>query len=278
MDKVTVYITTYNRLERLKKAIESVLNQTYRNIEVIVSDDNSTDGTQEYMEEYIRKNKGVIYLRNKVNSGACITRNNAISEATGKYITGLDDDDVFTSDRIEKFINSWDDKYSFLCANFIEKFSDGTTQVYYKLGGDKVFSYEDLLFDNVASNQIFTLTERLQSIKGFVPDVRRLQDWDTWLRLSYKYGFFLFIDECLYVMNHDHSSGEVRVSSSYSLNKAIEDFLYRNKIIFGPHFKRRKCYIDYLNKRLKFSDALYWAFVEKKPKNAIRYFYQFRRK
>lgn len=278
MDLVSVYITTYNRIERLKRAIESVESQTYSNIEIIVSDDNSTDGTREFMEEYVSQKDNVIYLRNEINSGACVTRNNAIFRANGKYITGLDDDDTFTSDRIESFMRLWDDKYSFLCANFFEKFSDGTSRLYYKTGGNKLFNYEDLLFDNVASNQVFTLTKRLKAIGGFVPNVRRLQDWDTWLRLSYQYGTFLFIDEGLYIMNHDHSPSELRVSSSYSLTDAIEDFLNRNRVIFGNHYRRRKCYIDYLNHKLSMRDAIYWAFVEKNPKNAIRYLYQFKRK
>lgn len=274
MDLVTVYISTYNRVEKLKRALRSVESQTYSNIEIIVSDDCSNDGTREYMVGYAKKNQNVKYLRNDVNSGACVTRNNAIFNASGKFITGLDDDDEFSPDRISTLLKYWDDKYSFICADFIESYVNYETAGYYNKDTMAIYKYNDLLFDNVASNQVLTLTDRLKNIGGFDPSVRRLQDWDTWLRLSYAYGDFLFINKCLYIMNHDHKANEKRVSSSYSLNVAIEELMYRNKSIYGDSFKLRKCYIDYLKKELTMIDSIYWARKEKKISNFLRFFYQ----
>jgi len=274
MELVTVYISTYNRLSRLKRALESVQKQTYKNIEILVSDDCSNDGTNDFMMKYCNKHSNTRYLRNERNSGACITRNNAIFSARGKFITGLDDDDEFTEDRISCFIDKWDDKYSFICANFIEKYPEGLNQDYYNVTSDTINSYKSLLFENIASNQVFTLTKNLIGIGGFSPQVKRLQDWDTWLRLSYKYGDFLYLNKTLYVMHHDHNFNESRVSSSYSLTNAIEDFLIRNKEIFGSDYKRRKCYVDYLNYRLTLFNAIYWSYIEKDFRNFLRFFYQ----
>nr|HCI8715018.1 glycosyltransferase family 2 protein [Klebsiella variicola] len=86
--KVSVYISTHNRLERLKRAIQSVLNQEYSNLELLVCDDASNDGTKEYMEELCSKDNRVKYFRNDVNKGACATRNLGIRHATGFFITG----------------------------------------------------------------------------------------------------------------------------------------------------------------------------------------------
>lgn len=97
---VTIYISTYNRLEKLKRAINSVLQQDYTNWELIVCDDASCDGTSDYMNDICMKDSRIRYLRNDVNKGACETRNLGIFNAKGTFITGLDDDDEFTNDRI----------------------------------------------------------------------------------------------------------------------------------------------------------------------------------
>ena len=91
---VTVYITTYNRREFLERAINSVLNQTHTNLELIVADDGSSDGSQQYLQEL--QNKGVLTAvlnTTGTSKGACYGRNKAINLAKGEFITGLDDDD-----------------------------------------------------------------------------------------------------------------------------------------------------------------------------------------
>jgi len=79
----------------LRRAIQSVLKQTYTNVEIIVSDDGSTDETPKVMRDYCQKYKGIKYLRSKKSNGACHARNKAILASTGEFVTGLDDDDEF---------------------------------------------------------------------------------------------------------------------------------------------------------------------------------------
>ncbi|WP_227502271.1 glycosyltransferase family 2 protein [Raoultella planticola] len=129
---VTIYISTCNRLEKLKRAIASVIAQTYEDWELIVCDDASSDGTLTFMSDLCRQDPRIKYLRNEINQGACATRNLGIFNASGKFITGLDDDDEFTSERISFFVKKWDDKYSFLCCNFLDKYVDGHEVVHYK--------------------------------------------------------------------------------------------------------------------------------------------------
>src|SRR4030067_1733348 len=104
---VTVYIPTKNRLELLQRAIKSVQTQTYPNIELIVVDDGSTDGTREYLEKEVGVGNFKAIFHDK-SLGACATRNAAIKSSRGELITGLDDDDYFLSDRrIELFVEKW---------------------------------------------------------------------------------------------------------------------------------------------------------------------------
>ncbi|MBH1928440.1 glycosyltransferase [Serratia rubidaea] len=272
MPKVSVYISTFNRLERLKRAISSVKAQDYPNIELLICDDASTDGTQAFMNDLVKQDSDIIYLRNESNKGACATRNLGIFRATGYFITGLDDDDEFSPDRISYLVSRWDDKYAFICCDFIEQFSDGKQKAFYNKSEDVYFTdYKSILFENVASNQIFTLTSRLRDIDGFNPEVRRLQDWDTWLRLSFKYGGFLRSQDKKYVMHHDHGINDERVSKSYPLGRALTDLLTRNSHMYqGVDKEFMHFLIDMSDKNVSLSRAAYWSLIKRNPKFIVK--------
>lgn len=272
---VSVYISTCNRCDKLKRAVDSVLRQSYTHIEVLICDDASTDETQEYATKLSEKDKRVKYLRNTNNKGACAARNLGIFESSGYFITGLDDDDEFSTDRIQYFVDNWDEKYSFICSNFKNVFSD-KQENYYNNTDTKVFDYQSMLFDNVASNQVFTLTSRLREIGGFDTRVKRLQDWDTWLRLSYSFGKFIRLPKSTYNMYHDHNKDAMRVSKSYSFLKAFSEIGKRNPKIYGEkNIIVLECLIAFYNRKLTFKQALNWFFITKSFKNVVRYFIQF---
>jgi glycosyltransferase involved in cell wall biosynthesis len=102
---VSVIIPTYNQARLLKRTVESVLNQTYPNIEVVVVDDGSTDGTSEVIDNIIKdlrfKNKKIIYIRQE-NKGGTSARNTGFMASKGEYINFLDHDDLFFPEKIEK--------------------------------------------------------------------------------------------------------------------------------------------------------------------------------
>ncbi|QQR82384.1 glycosyltransferase family 2 protein [Candidatus Campbellbacteria bacterium] len=104
--KVSIIITTYNRALTLHKALESVLKQTYSDIEVLVVDDGSTDGTGEFMRTMT--DFRVRYIRLSTNSGASVARNRGIQEASGGYILVWDSDDVLYLHALEKIISVFD--------------------------------------------------------------------------------------------------------------------------------------------------------------------------
>lgn len=89
---ISVIIPTYNRGHLIERAINSVLRQTYKKIEIIVVDDCSTDGTEEVMRQYTNNNK-IKYVKLDKNSGACKARNTGIKVASGNVIAFLDSDD-----------------------------------------------------------------------------------------------------------------------------------------------------------------------------------------
>ncbi|EGR1973265.1 glycosyltransferase [Vibrio parahaemolyticus] len=228
---VSVYVTTKDRPELLSRALKSVIEQTYSELDIIVVDDGSSELNHKKNHEIVNSlDKKIRYIYTPESKGACYSRNKAIQISKGDFITGLDDDDMFTTNRIESFVDAWDDSFAFICANFVNVYPN-IRKYHYKKGGD--FKLRDLLKNNEASNQIFTKVERLRAIGGFNVDVKKLQDWDTWLRLCYKYGGFRRLDESTYIMHHDHNHSRVSNNQSYKL--ALEQLVHRNKDIYDEN-------------------------------------------
>lgn len=89
--RISVYIPTKNRRQALEKAVDSVLNQTHQDVEVIVVSDGSTDDTEEYLKQKTTVDSRLKYFIKTTSEGAPAARNLAIKSATGEFITGLDE-------------------------------------------------------------------------------------------------------------------------------------------------------------------------------------------
>ena len=101
---ISIIIPIYNSEEYLAQTIESVMNQTYKNIEIILVNDGSTDGSKEICEEYAQKDKRIKVI-NQENSGNAEARNCGMKNASGKYYMFLDSDDLYEPDACENMLN-----------------------------------------------------------------------------------------------------------------------------------------------------------------------------
>lgn len=101
---VTIVMPVYNAKNYIKKAIDSILKQTYKNFELIIVDDGASDGTGEICEEYAKKFTNVSYIKEK-NMGTCVARNNGIIIAKGDYIAFSDHDDEYCPNYLEELVN-----------------------------------------------------------------------------------------------------------------------------------------------------------------------------
>lgn len=101
--QVSVVIPTFNRFELLSQALQSVLEQTYKDMEIVVVDDGSNDNTREKLEDYVKK-YGIRYVYQK-NQGLPSARNTGILKSSGRYIAVLDDDDLWYPYTVEKQVN-----------------------------------------------------------------------------------------------------------------------------------------------------------------------------
>jgi len=120
MPKVSVIIPTYNRAELLREAIDSVLAQTYKDFELIVVDDNSTDNTKDVVEGDTKNFQNIRYTVNRHKKGASGSRNTGIELASGEWIAFLDSDDLWREDKLQLQMSlaEKDDNIGFIFTNF----------------------------------------------------------------------------------------------------------------------------------------------------------------
>ncbi|MGO2275499.1 glycosyltransferase [Pseudoalteromonas nigrifaciens] len=205
-DIISVYIPTHNRSEFLKRAVNSVLNQTYTNFEIIIVDDGSSDDTELVVKHYLNEFDNIVYLKHTVPKGACAARNAAISVAKGMYITGLDDDDEFMPQHLRRLLTAFDEKYAFIACSLFENTGNGIIKRSLDCG---VINLDDLLHYNKIGNQVFTLTSRMRTIGGFDVSFPAFQDYDTWVRLITDFGPAKKIKHATYIWHTGHEQERI---------------------------------------------------------------------
>ncbi len=239
---VSVIIPTYKRADRLTVAIDSALNQTIEEIEIIVVDDNDPDTnfraiTEDIMLAY-KNNRKVIYLKHEKNMNGAAARNTGIKHSRGKYISFLDDDDFFYPEKLEKEVAFLESNIEY-DAVYCGRFQNGQV-ICGKLQGD--LSEEILLetFSPTTSALMFRRSA-LEDINGFDVSFRRHQDYEMLLRF-FKKHLLGAIEEPLIEFGVNEGENELHGDS---LEKTKENYLN----VFGdtiesidkrkPGFKKR---------------------------------------
>lgn len=254
-DLVSVVIPVYNREKTIVRAVKSVLNQTYKNIEVIVVDDCSSDNSRNVIESAFSENNNVHYICLEKNSGACVARNRGVQLSKGKYVAFLDSDDAFLPNKIEKQINYLCETKAQLCAtDYIRYRKDGSEEIVKTKPGSQEEVYNELLYCNfITTGTLLGYKECFVEVP-FDESLPRYQDWDLVLRLSQKYTF-CFLKENTLLQYYQP------VSITASTNH--EKTLFSLKIIYK---KNSKGYLSYrkANAQINWLLGLHGLFAGKK--------------
>lgn len=207
MPRVSVIIPTYNRENFVSDTIESVLGQTYKDFEVIVVDDGSTDSTIQKLEKYNSK----IKLIQQTNSERAVARNNGASNSSGEYIAFVDSDDVWKNNKLEKQVEVLDNqKDTILTYSSCLRIDDKGRKIKTAKRQNRGYTgnvFEKLLLRNfVVSATPLLRREYFEKTDGFKTKYIPYEDWECWIRLS-TLGNFYFIKEPLaYYRIHDTQS------------------------------------------------------------------------
>ncbi len=231
---ISVILPTYNRASTIKRAIRSVLNQTYANLELIVVDDASVDDTETIVSEI--KDERVRYLRHESNKGGGATRNTGIKAAKGDYIAFQDSDDEWLPQKLDKQMKVFELSDSSLGVVYTSCIKhNGNTMEYFPdaniiNAGSSGFIHEKFLRYNLVTTQTALVrSECFKKTGGFDERLPRLQDWELWIRIS-KHYIFELINEPL--VNVYYTSNSITFNDfayieaiSIMLNKHRADFI-----------------------------------------------------
>jgi len=255
---VSIYIPTKNRRKLLERAVDSVLSQTYKNIELIIVDDASTDDTQEYLG-LLKNNKRVTVITMPTSMGACVARNIAISQAEGGFLTGLDDDDYFTIERVEKFVAYWQKTKTKIAGIFDAKTKLLSTGDTFILTPPKdIVTIEDILGQNMIGSQVFAPKSHYIQSGFFDLKMPAWQDWELWIRMAHKFGEFHAVEGSSYVVDESHQFTRISEQPEFIIRHAMNMILHKN-----PNLSKKQkamflssCLFNYSSVHLAFSDIL----------------------
>ncbi len=230
---VSVITPVYNAEKYLDRTLCSVFDQTYKNIEIVLVDDRSSDRSAEIIRKYQATHREIVYFLQQENLGAGYARNKALELARGQYVAFLDSDDIWKSDKIERQVDLLNEKKGSFCFTAIEMI-DGDDNI---IKGKRKIK-EEIDYQFLLSNTMIPTSSVLidRCTKGdFKMHLRRGgQDYATWLSLlrdgSRAYGVnealvgyridgrslssnkFKSIEQIWEIQTQDEGIGEVKVA------------------------------------------------------------------
>lgn len=236
-NKFSIIIPTFNSSKYIKNTLESVINQTYKNYEIIIVDDGSNDNTKNVIYEFFKSVNNIKYrLIEQKNSGAGSARNNGINNAKFDWIAFLDSDDLWEFDklnRINDYINQ-NKNCNFFCHNesFIKLNGTKSINDYSKKFNNKKSISTQLFKNNFFSTSAVVVSKKiLINYSGFDNTFKSAQDYELWLRMSPSLNV-MFVKEVLgtYIMRDGNISTTNYWTRLWNILRI--KFLNRDKVSF----------------------------------------------
>ncbi|MBB1328177.1 glycosyltransferase family 2 protein [Pseudoalteromonas sp. SR43-7] len=177
---VSVIMPAYNAELYISESIESVMNQTYTNWELLITDDRSTDNTHHIVRDYVIKDERIKLFINHENGGAGVARNNSIKQARGRFISFLDADDQWLPEKLTKqvyFMLKHNYPFTFTAYRKIEQGRLKSSVI-----PPKFTTYNKLLSGNVIGCLTAMYDAQILG-KKYMPLIRKRQDMALWLKI-----------------------------------------------------------------------------------------------
>jgi glycosyltransferase involved in cell wall biosynthesis len=227
--KISVIIPCYNNETTILETIESINQQEYTSIEMIIVNDGSTDKSEQIISDYIKINKITnILLINQINSGPSKSRNNGADRATGKYLLFLDADDIIASTYITKCIRYLENHQTL---NIIYSKADyfGAKNKTWNLPD---FNLQNFLESNCIPISAVIRNKIFQKVGKFDENLNYTEDWELWIRIVKEFGGVYKIPETLFFYRKRFDKSSITDNKK---NKKIRDksTLY----IYNKHYE-----------------------------------------
>ena len=189
-DLVSIITPTWNCAPFICETIKCVLAQTYQNWELIISDDCSTDNTYKVVEPYLAMDSRIKYIRNDHNSGAAVTRNNALRVAKGRWIAFLDSDDLWLPEKLEHQVKFMEENnYAFSYHEYTEMSEAGEDLGVYVSGKKRVSKFDMYACCWPGCLSVMYDAEKIGLIQ--INDIKKNNDTAMWLKVVRKAPCYL---------------------------------------------------------------------------------------
>lgn len=198
---VSVIMPSWNTSNFIAESIQSVIDQTYENWELIIVDDCSTDNTDDVVAKFT--DKRIRYFKNEKNSGAALSRNRALREARGEWIAFLDSDDLWNPDKLEHQINFMNEHGYTLSYTEYEKIDEGSKPLQiYVSGPETVNKHKMYNYDYIGQLTMMYSAKKFGLIQ--IKDIKKNNDYAIRLQLYKK------PDTCAYLLKENLAQYRVR--------------------------------------------------------------------
>lgn len=198
---VSVIMPSWNTSNFIAESIQSVIDQTYENWELIIVDDCSTDNTDEVVAKFT--DKRIRYFKNEKNSGAALSRNRALREARGEWIAFLDSDDLWNPDKLEHQINFMNEHGYTLSYTEYEKIDEESKPLrIYVSGPEKVNKHKIYNYDYIGQLTMMYSAKKFGLIQ--IKDIKKNNDYAIRLQLYKK------SDTCAYLLKENLAKYRIR--------------------------------------------------------------------
>lgn len=185
---VSIIMPSYNTADYLRDSIQSVIDQTYKNWELLIIDDCSSDGTDIVVNSF--HDKRIHYFKNNRNSGAAVSRNRALREANGKWIAFLDSDDLWFPEKLEKQITFMESNHIYFSYTMYEEMnSEGVSNGNIVSGPKHITKIG--MFNYCWPGCLTVMYDREYVGDVQIADIKKNNDYAMWLIISRKTDCYL---------------------------------------------------------------------------------------
>lgn len=232
---VSIILPTYNwKAGWLSESIDSVLNQTFKDFELIIINDASTNDIEKTIKEYEKKDSRIVYLKNEKNLKLTKTLNKWIKSSKWKYIARIDDDDIRTTkDKLEKQVKFMEDNQDYwLCWAWVVVTINEEGEELYRTNtrlSDSEVRKHFLQSNQFAHSSVMIRKSILDEVWIYNPDYNKAEDYELWCRVWIKSKF----------TNIKNIGINYRINSKWVTRK---NFFYQKKLTFKICLKYRKYY------------------------------------
>ncbi|MBN47224.1 MULTISPECIES: glycosyltransferase [unclassified Methylophaga] len=234
--RISVVMTVYNGSTYLREAVESILNQTYKNYEFIIIDDGSIDNSSEIIKEYAQNDKR-IKLISRPNKGIAETLNEGVTIASGKYIAIMDQDDISLSNRFENQVNFLDKNPDYVAVGtFPELIGPEGDRIscLFQITGHENIDNEHMKGKGgaIMHSSVMIRKESLMKISGYKKEYNQAADFDMFLRLA-EIGKLENISEVCFLhrVHPDSAGNSARAQQQSNAFKAVFAACERRNIV-----------------------------------------------